>query len=62
MKLQESVAYNPEQVRHLRNLVAKGEGHMLEFKRKAAFPEKIIREMIAFANTSGGVLVGGYRR
>jgi Putative DNA-binding domain len=59
MKLQESVAYNPEQVRHLRNLVAKGEGHRLEFKRKVAFPEKIIREMIAFANTSGGVLLVG---
>ena len=59
MKLQESVAYNPEQVRHLRKLVARGEGNTLEFKRKAAFPEKIIREVIAFANTSGGVLLVG---
>ena len=59
MKLQESATYNPVQVRHLRNLVANGEGHTLEFKRKAAFPEKIIREMIAFANTSGGILLVG---
>ena len=59
MKLQESVAYNPVQVRYLRNLVANGEGHTLEFKRKAAVPEKIIREMIAFANTSGGILLVG---
>src|SRR6187402_3612060 len=59
MKQQESVAYNPMQVRHLKNLVAHGEGHTLEFKRKASFPEKIIREMIAFANTSGGILLVG---
>jgi predicted HTH transcriptional regulator len=59
MKLQESAIYNPERVRHLRNLVAKGEGHTLEFKRKTALPEKIIREMIAFANTSGGILLVG---
>jgi len=31
----------------------------LEFKRKATFPEKIIREMIAFANTKGGILLIG---
>lgn len=59
MRQQESVAYNPLQVRQLRSLVATGEGHTLEFKRKAAFPEKIIREMIAFANTSGGILLVG---
>ena len=59
MKQQESVRYNALHERHLRNLVAKGEGHTLEFKRKAAFPEKIVREMIAFANTSGGVLLVG---
>ena len=31
----------------------------MEFKRKATFPEKIIREMIAFANTKGGILLIG---
>lgn len=43
----------------LRSLVKSGEGLHLEFKRKAAFPEKIVRELIAFANTSGGVLLLG---
>lgn len=59
MKQLEAVSYSAEYVRHLKNLVARGEGHRLEFKRKAAFPEKIVREMIAFANTSGGVLLVG---
>lgn len=56
---QESVSYNPRQVQELRKLVAQGEGGTLEFKRKAAFPEKIVREIIAFANTHGGVLLLG---
>ncbi len=58
-KLQESVAYNPQQVVQLRKLVAAGEGSRLEFKRKATHPEKIVREMIAFANTNGGILLLG---
>ena len=40
-------------------LNAQGEGEKLEFKRKASFPEKIIREMIAFANTAGGIVLVG---
>jgi len=59
MKLQELSVYNPGQVQQLKKLVAQGEGASLEFKRKATNPEKIIREMIAFANTSGGVLLVG---
>jgi hypothetical protein len=43
----------------LKKLVAEGEGWKLEFKRKAAHPEKIVREMIAFANTQGGTLLIG---
>ena len=39
--------------------MAQGEGLMLEFKRKATHPEKIVREMIAFANTQGGTLLVG---
>jgi predicted HTH transcriptional regulator len=58
-KLQESVSYNPQQVQELRKLVSQGEGQTLEFKRKAAHPEKIVREMIAFANTNGGILLLG---
>lgn len=40
-------------------LVTKGEGTTLEFKRKVAHPEKIVREIIAFANTDGGCLLIG---
>lgn len=58
-KPQESTTYNPRLVQELKKLVAQGEGTNLEFKRKAAYPEKIVREMIAFANTRGGVLLLG---
>ena len=43
----------------LRKLVNMGEGSMLEFKRKAADPVKIMREVVAFANTNGGILLIG---
>ncbi|WP_192347742.1 helix-turn-helix domain-containing protein [Algoriphagus sp. Y33] len=43
----------------VRVLAARGEGLRIEFKKKAAFPEKIVRELIAFANTSGGDLLIG---
>jgi predicted HTH transcriptional regulator len=56
---QETTTYIPRQVQELRKLVAQGEGGRLEFKRKAAYPDKIVREMIAFANTNGGVLLLG---
>jgi predicted HTH transcriptional regulator len=58
-KPQEAFTYNPRQVQDLKKLVAQGEGSFLEFKRKATYPDKIIREMIAFANTRGGVLLLG---
>lgn len=43
----------------VRALAAKGEGLKIEFKKKAAFPEKIVREVVAFANTEGGDLLIG---
>jgi predicted HTH transcriptional regulator len=58
-KPQEAFTFNPRQVQDLKKLVAQGEGMFLEFKRKATYPDKIIREMIAFANTRGGVLLLG---
>lgn len=58
-KPQESSSYNPRQVQELKKLIARGEDSTLEFKRKATFPEKIVREMIAFANTRGGILLLG---
>jgi predicted HTH transcriptional regulator len=48
-----------EEVLELQRLVFEGEGHQLEFKRKASHPEKIVREMIAFANTEGGTILIG---
>jgi len=59
MKPSEAVKHNSRQVADLRKLVSQGEGLHLEFKRKAAHPEKIVREMIAFANTEGGTLLIG---
>src|SRR6476620_2988527 len=56
---QESVPYNARLVTELQKLVARGEGSNLEFKRKASYPEKIVREMVAFANARGGILLVG---
>lgn len=46
-------------LQEVKNLAAKGEGLNIEFKKKAAFPEKIVREVIALANTQGGDLLIG---
>jgi len=43
----------------LRKLTESGEGQYLEFKKKADHPEKIVREMVAFANSGGGILLIG---
>lgn len=48
-----------ETKKQLRQLVRQGEGSHLEFKRRASSPDQIVREMIAFANTSGGILLVG---
>ena len=59
MKPQEAFPVDHKQIQHLKSLVAQGEGFHLEFKRKAAHPDKIVREMIAFANSKGGILLVG---
>jgi len=59
MKTSEAVSVNSTDIRELKKLAAEGEGLQLEFKRKAAYPEKIVRELIAFANTEGGTLLVG---
>ena len=43
----------------LTELIDEGEGLHIEFKRKVSSPERIAKEMIAFANTSGGVILFG---
>ncbi len=40
-------------------LTRNGEGHYLEFKKKANHPDKIMKEVVAFANTDGGTLLIG---
>jgi predicted HTH transcriptional regulator len=59
MKSFELLSPNSSQLQQLRKLVSKGEGFQLEFKRKATYPDKIVREMIAFANSKGGILLVG---
>jgi len=55
----EQMPGNGSSLSQLKALVSAGEGLHLEFKRKASFPEKIAREIIAFANTQGGILLIG---
>lgn len=58
-KNSEQLLFDLAQVRELKNLVHRGEGSHLEFKRKVAHPDKIVQELIAFANTSGGTMLIG---
>lgn len=46
-------------LRELQTLVKEGEHATLEFKKKVTHPEKIVREIVAFANSSGGNLLIG---
>jgi predicted HTH transcriptional regulator len=46
-------------IREIKKLVKEGETDTVEFKRKANFPEKIVKEIVAFANTKGGRLLIG---
>ncbi len=46
-------------IKALRELVRHGENKYVEFKLKTNHPEKIVREMVAFANTDGGKLIIG---
>lgn len=55
----EGLKANTKAIADLKKLVRQGEGPYLEFKKKVNFPEKIIQEMIAFANTQGGSMLVG---
>uniref|UniRef100_UPI004048595D AlbA family DNA-binding domain-containing protein n=1 Tax=Algoriphagus sp. TaxID=1872435 RepID=UPI004048595D len=46
-------------IQEVKELALKGEGLQIEFKKKANFPEKIVREVIALAKTQGGSLLIG---
>ncbi len=58
-------AYSPQvrmpslNLAELKILVQQGEGLNLEFKLKAKYPDKIVKELVAFANTKGGWLLIG---
>lgn len=43
----------------IKRLVRKGEGQFLEFKRKANNLDKLMKELVAFANSGGGKLLIG---
>ena len=49
----------PVTLQDIKKLVRLGEGQQVEFKRKVAHPEKIVREIVAFANSDGGYLLVG---
>lgn len=46
-------------IQELERLVRRGEGTYLEFKHKAADPQKIMKEVVAFSNYQGGRLIIG---
>lgn len=48
-----------DEVREVVRLIRQGEGQTVEFKKKANHPEKIVREVVAFANAEGGHLFVG---
>ncbi|WP_258103222.1 helix-turn-helix domain-containing protein [Marinoscillum sp. MHG1-6] len=43
----------------IKRLVYQGEDETVEFKRKIVHPEKVIKEVVAFANSKGGYLLVG---
>lgn len=46
-------------IREIKRLIKDGENDVTEFKKKANFPEKIVKEIVAFANSTGGNLLIG---
>src|ERR1041384_767907 len=58
--IEEKIAYRKKVTRKdVMALIAEGEGLRIEFKRHFSSPEKIAKEMIAFANTRGGTILFG---
>lgn len=47
------------ELHEIKKLVFGGENDQVEFKRKINHPEKVIREVVAFANSKGGHLIVG---
>ncbi len=55
----DSIKMSDMSKKDLQNLISMGEGTYLEFKQRIASPEKIAREIAAFANTKGGTILIG---
>lgn len=47
------------EIEKLKEIIAAGESSTVEFKRKLTTPDKIAKEICAFANTKGGYLIIG---
>lgn len=47
------------EIEKLKEIIASGESSTIEFKRKLTTPDKIAKEICAFANTKGGYLIIG---
>lgn len=41
------------------DFLVKNEGRTLEFKQDLSSPERVLRAIVAFANTTGGTLIVG---
>lgn len=59
MQYSDTVKISSMSKQDLKNLVQTGESSFLEFKHSVASPQKIAREMAAFANTKGGTILIG---
>lgn len=59
MQYSDTVKVSSLSKQDLKNLIQTGESSFLEFKHSVASPEKIAREMAAFANTKGGTILIG---
>ncbi len=46
-------------LKKVKELIEAGESSMVEFKRKILHPDKIAKEIVAFANSKGGYLIVG---
>lgn len=46
-------------VRDLKILASQGENQFVEFKKRIEYPEKVVKEIVAFANSQGGSLFVG---
>ncbi|HMP98698.1 MAG TPA: ATP-binding protein [Cyclobacteriaceae bacterium] len=58
-RLLEEADFDAKKLHELEALVREGEGYKLEFKRKINDAAKVVAELCAFANSSGGVLLVG---